>query len=85
MLILRSPAPASNPPAPPRTGWSSSAYPDKPWKECRSPRMLAEAWQEPAPSLPPEMMAAFVSKPFERFTPILVVPEFAAAMSSGAP
>lgn len=59
------------------------ADPEKHWKEGRSAKMLANAWEEASPGLPWEMQAAFVDTPFAEFEPTLAIPEYEVDLPGG--
>lgn len=59
------------------------AKPEKHWKDGRSAKMLAEAWEGAAPDMPREMRAAFVGTPFEAFEPVLAIPEYEVDLPGG--
>jgi hypothetical protein len=65
-------------------GWKTFlADPEKHWKDGRSAKMLAEAWEAAAPNLPPELVDAFAGTPFEAFDPILAIPEYEVDLPGG--
>lgn len=51
------------------------ADPDEPWKDGRSAKMLAEAWESAAPGLPRALREAFTGTPSAAFDPIPAIPE----------
>jgi hypothetical protein len=59
------------------------ADPVKHWKDGRSAKMLAEAWESAAPGLPIELSSALAGTPFERFDPILAIPEYEVDLPGG--
>jgi hypothetical protein len=65
-------------------GWKAFlADPEKQWKDGRSAKLLAEAWEAASPGLPPELSTAFAGTPFERFEPILAIPEYEVDLPGG--
>jgi hypothetical protein len=65
-------------------GWKEFlADPEKHWKDGRSAKMLAEAWESAAPNLPPELSDAFAGTPFETFDPVLAIPEYEVDLPGG--
>lgn len=59
------------------------ADPEKHWKDGRSAKMLAEAWEAASPGLPIELQHAMHETPFERFEPLLAIPEYEVELPGG--
>ncbi len=59
------------------------ADPEKQWKDGRSAKMLAEAWEGASPGLPSELVDAFRGTTFERFDPLLAIPEYEVDLPGG--
>jgi hypothetical protein len=58
-------------------GWRDFlAHPPRHWRDNRSARRLALAWEGSAPKAPPAMAAAFAGTPFEGFAPIIAIPAY---------
>lgn len=65
-------------------GWKAFlADPEKHWKDGRSAKMLAEAWESAVPNLPLELSDAFAGTPFETFDPVLAIPEYEVDLPGG--
>lgn len=65
-------------------GWKDFlAEPDKHWKDGRSAKLLAEAWEDAAPDMPGEIRSALARTPFQSFLPILAIPEYEVALPGG--
>jgi hypothetical protein len=83
MIILR----PSNEPLVPTRGpedWRAFvADPETHWKDGRSAKMLAEAWEAAVPDLPPEIRTALSGTAFESFRPGVAVPEYRVELPGG--
>jgi hypothetical protein len=83
MLILH---PTQQPLVPTRgpADWQAHlADPEKHWKDGRSAKMLAEAWEGALPDMPPEVRQALAGTAFESFRPHLAVPEYCVELPGG--
>ena len=83
MLILRGPRSRLEPMKSAEDWKQFLAKPELHWKDGRSAKMLAERWDAALPHMPSEITAAFHGTPYERFLPLVAIPEYEVELPGG--